>query len=555
MNRTLGTSLARVAASVMILGVFASVAALMLFGSRAIREWEKSSTLLKQRRAGEAASVLLGVLTRDMRGVQATVLQRMAPADVGTVVAGAFARYPYPESFFEWHALESSGLALFNRTDRTPPWMAARGSSAKGQDADFRFPVTPTTHREIGGKLLERIRQDAAYSRGYSVFETTLGGERYQVVARLFYDDVFRERLESVFGFTVNLGWVRANYFPELAREAAAVENMEDVGLVILDERNEMTTGAGRGVRLNEVRREFPLLFFDPSLIVLDPPGDLPQRRWAVEAENLGSSQLDAAIRVASRTLLAAGFSAVVLALGLTLTVRASRARIRLSEMRSEFVATVTHELKTPLATIRAIGETLIGGRIDGAEVLHDYGDLLVQEAKRQTHLVNNLLAYARITDVTDAYSFEPLQVTALVGDVLQRFRSQLAAGPFEVTVDIPADLPAVRADRTAMELLLDNLVDNAIRYSGDQRVIRISASRRADRIVVEVADRGIGIPKEEIEHVIRRFFRGRRTRSSGSGLGLAIAHRIAADHGGALMIASELESGTTVAVSLPVAA
>jgi two-component system, OmpR family, phosphate regulon sensor histidine kinase PhoR len=121
------------------------------------------------------------------------------------------------------------------------------------------------------------------------------------------------------------------------------------------------------------------------------------------------------------------------------------------------------------------------------------------------------------------------------------------------VDVDIPADLPLVKADRTAMMLALDNLVDNAIRYSPKEQFLRVSARREGPNVVIDVQDRGTGIPADELSLVRRKFARGRLARADGSGLGLAIVSRIVADHKGTLVIDSEPGSGTTAKVYLPI--
>ena len=220
--------------------------------------------------------------------------------------------------------------------------------------------------------------------------------------------------------------------------------------------------------------------------------------------------------------------------------------------MRSDFVSSVTHELKTPLANIRAMADTLARRPI-GGETVRDYAELLMQEARRLTRLVDNLLAYARVTDVTEMYSFEPIAPSELVDDVLQNFRHPLSEREFTVEVDMPVDLPLVRADRTAMMLTLDNLVDNAIRYSPREHFIRISARRDGQNVVIEVQDRGVGISPEELSIVRRKFARGRLARADGSGLGLAIVSRIIADHKGTFVLDSEPGTGTTAKVYLPI--
>jgi signal transduction histidine kinase len=121
------------------------------------------------------------------------------------------------------------------------------------------------------------------------------------------------------------------------------------------------------------------------------------------------------------------------------------------------------------------------------------------------------------------------------------------------VATDVPHDLPLVRGDRTALRLALDNLIDNAIRYSGGTRWIRVNARRSGSRVVIEVCDRGAGIATDEIQSVKRRFVRGRRARTQGSGLGLAIVMRVAEDHGGALELESQVGKGTSARFDLPV--
>ena len=537
-------------------GICISVTALTWFGYRAIREWQRSSILLVERRANETASLLVTALSHDMYAVHKSVLSavdreafmREPPHDVSNVVAGAFARYPYPELFFASRDAASDTVELFMRSDRPPPW-ALPGA------APIRFPVVMQSDSEVGHAINERLRSDAQFARKFSVFSLERAGTEYQVVARLLYRDEMRQQLEGAFGFMVSIPWVRAHYFPELTNQILQIGGAAGLALSLLDERRVAVTNTdavrGGGPL---VGRSFPLMFFDPLLVGVDQSAEFDRRRWMVEVGGAADPTLTAAIHGADRTLLLAAFAAATLALGLVLTSRAVGASARLSELRSEFIATVTHELKTPIATIRAAGDTLISGRISAADAQREYAQLVVQEAKRLTRLVENLLAMSRITDVTEVYVFEPLRVDALVQGTLQEFAHQLDDAGFATRRDIPPDLPAVRADRTAARLLLDNLVDNAIRYSPVVRYLRIGAYRENGMVVLEVSDKGCGIPGDELDQVTRKFFRGRHPVANGSGLGLAIVKRIVADHGGRLAIDSEVNIGTTVRVALPVA-
>src|SRR4029453_2099909 len=189
-----------------------------------------------------------------------------------------------------------------------------------------------------------------------------------------------------------------------------------------------------------------------------------------------------------------------------------------------------------------------------GADTIRNYADFLQQEAKRLRRLVDNLLAYARVTDVAHVYSLEALAVGELIDDVLQGFRQPIGDRGFKVDVSIPVDLPLVSADRAAMLLAFGNLVDNAIRYSLDAGSLMISARRDGGTVFVDVRDRGTGISATELPTVLGKFVRGRLTRAHGSGLGLAIVSRIVADHRGSFTLESELGAGTVATVGLPIA-
>jgi signal transduction histidine kinase len=221
--------------------------------------------------------------------------------------------------------------------------------------------------------------------------------------------------------------------------------------------------------------------------------------------------------------------------------------------MRADFVSAVTHELKTPLANMRALNETLLSGRAT-PDMIREYAGMGVGEATRLTRLVDNLLAYSRVTDVAHVYSFERVPLSAVVQRSLQEFANALRRDGFEVEVDVPDDLPPVKGDPHALGLLLNNLIDNAVRYSKDSRRLSIAARAHGTGVTLDVTDRGVGIRADELDRVTRKFFRGRDSVSGGSGLGLAIVDRIVHDHGGTLAIRSSEGKGTTVSVTIPAA-
>ena len=207
------------------------------------------------------------------------------------------------------------------------------------------------------------------------------------------------------------------------------------------------------------------------------------------------------------------------------LTVRADRASVALASMKSDFVAAVTHELKTPVAFIRLVGDTLANGRYTSPKTVQEYAGLLSVEASRLGTSIDNLLTYARYSSSRAAASADLADVEPadLVEDALQGFRPTLANLEFELVIDLPPDLPQVCVERPAMIQALDNLVDNAIKYSTANSITwRSPASATPKAVTLTVRDHGSGIASDDLSRVFERFYRGRNVSVSGSGLGLS---------------------------------
>ena len=530
--------------------------ALAWFGYRATDQWQRSAALLADHRGHEAADLLTRALTRDMSGVQTSILNspeqnRHAfdpPYEANDLVALAFARYPYPEFFFGWTP-SSGGTVMFARTDRLPAWIAAH------ERADV-YPVEVLRDPPEIAALRQRVESDVAARRRYSVFDTSIGGVPYQVVALLAYEGITRERLDRVFGVAVNLEWARDHYFNDILQQVAQIAgNASATSFAVIDEqRPARRRHAGTGSQQTVATRAFPVLFFDPALVAVDPPADLTQRSWTVATSAAGDPTFVLAARGARRSLIVVGAGVALLALSLIATARAARASAAVATVRADFVATVTHELKTPLSTIRAVGETLVRGRVKTEQDLNRYAHLLVREERRLTRLVNNLLAYSRVTDVTEVYSFET------PGARSAHFRGDAGIPPAADRQRRPARHRRA-AGRSGRSRRSDGHRSRA-RQSDRQRD---SLFRRGENGVRPGLRRGG--PRTLRRHRSRGGHSGRRPAAGqaavrprqdgegpGNGLGLAIVSRIASDHEGALEITSEVGVGTTATLLIPVA-
>jgi signal transduction histidine kinase len=520
----------------------------------ATQAWEREAAQLAGERAEAAVTLLTRALSRDMAAVQTTVLadhptidqNSNVPLDPLELATSTFARYPYPETFFSWRGPDGP-VAFYAHSDRKPAWVRS--------EPDNPLPVIQGFAPEVGERLRERVASDARLGRRYSVFEMSIPPDRYQVVALLAYSDRFRQRLTSVLGFTVNLTWVRNHYLRGMVDEVSRIAGSQTgIQLAVLDSSGRsVLTGAKNVTARGPVgERRFPMLFFDPRLVVIDWPEDLQHEEWVARAWVV-SDVMEGSVPIGARWSLGiATASLLVLGVAMALAMRAAQSNAQLAELRSDFVSTVTHELKAPIATIQTISETFAMARGITPDVSRHHGRLALHEAKRLSRLVNNLLAYSQIADVTAAYSFELLSPRELAEDSIAEFASQLDYAHFEVTLDTSDELPLVRGDRRSLMLALGNLIDNAIRYSRDTRYLHVTVRAAESGVAFEISDRGIGIPAKDIPNLTRKFFRGTRSHADGSGLGLALVERIASAHKASLHFKSEIGQGTTVTLTLP---
>ena len=240
---------------------------------------------------------------------------------------------------------------------------------------------------------------------------------------------------------------------------------------------------------------------------------------------------------------------------GILLSLRGAERVRRLSEMKSDFVSNVSHELRTPLASIRVFAELLRTGRVK-EERVRQYGEYIEAETRRLSRLIENILDFSRIESGRKSYQFVETDLAALVADTVTNFRLRANAKDYEIDYKGPADpLPPMLLDDDAIGRSLDNLLENALKYSGDSRWIGVRLEPAGDRILIHVADRGLGIPKEEQQRIFERFHRAGQSLVhdvKGSGLGLAIVHHVMQAHRGQVTVASEPGKGSTFTLHLP---
>jgi hypothetical protein len=251
---------------------------------------------------------------------------------------------------------------------------------------------------------------------------------------------------------------------------------------------------------------------------------------------------------------------ALILILGITLfgaylLWRDIRREVQIAEMRSQFVSSVSHELKTPLTAIRMFAETLRMGRLKDLKMQTEFLDTIVNESQRLTRLLNNVLDFSRIEQGKRMYRPEPASLYGIIESVIQTMEYPLSQQGFNLQVQTEENLPKVLADRDALEQALLNLLHNAMKYSGESRDIHLKLLRKDSYALIQVIDWGIGIAPKEQKRIFEKFYRissSDNQRIVGTGLGLALVSHIIKAHGGHLELESAPGKGSTFSIYLP---
>ena len=236
--------------------------------------------------------------------------------------------------------------------------------------------------------------------------------------------------------------------------------------------------------------------------------------------------------------------------------IRSTGKELKVAQMKSDFVSTVSHEFRTPLTSIRYLAELLQRGRVKEEEKKQQYYQTITDESERLSRLIENILDFSKIEAGMKEYQFEEIDMGDLVSDVASRFQKQAAGKIFRLKSDIANQMPKLSADREAISRALFNLMDNALKYSGENPEITLRAWPDEESIFLEVQDNGIGISEGEQRRVFEKFYRSwgvHERKVKGSGIGLTLVAHIAEAHGGEVSLKSDLGRGTKVTLRIPI--
>jgi two-component system phosphate regulon sensor histidine kinase PhoR len=325
-----------------------------------------------------------------------------------------------------------------------------------------------------------------------------------------------------------------------------------DVPRLVHDLMPRLYGDIGRGPsRMNVVDEEGRIVFGPPikgGEFTVGRPFPTTLYNWRLQAALASAEQLGPNVeRNRLMEIGIVGLAALVAIAGVVIVVVASVKERRLAALKSDFVANVSHELKTPLSLVRMFGEMLLSERVPSDEKRRQYLGIIVAESERLTALIENVLDFAKVERGKAAYEFAPGPLGDVVARAVDVYRYRAEREGMEVSLRVAADLPLASIDARAVELAVINLLDNALKYAKDGGRVDVDVVRADRSISVRVSDRGPGIAPEEQDRIFERFVRGRNageTRVRGSGIGLALVKHIAESHGGRVRVSSPTTEG-----------
>lgn len=512
----------------------------LYFQYRAIATLESQTQVIIRQIIEQAADDIAAELRRTLAG---PVLETMTAVSQPDLRAGRF----------DLVALEyAKALVTYPHVDRFVAWSTETDRDTPGEvlffGRDGRFGRDPA----LGRAILQLARRHAPAQHIFVTAEGVGPTERYQVLLRVFWTDAQRLDYFAVLGFVVDPQQAPARLFagPRGARIAALLSRRDGdppLGLRVFDERGALVHGNG-DAGTTSARVAFPMLFYPAEEIQARMSGGAVTRPWRIE---VGAPAIAGAMAGVGQGYWPTLLSVALMLVALALTVQAHRRSAALAEMQTDFVAHVSHQLKTPLSLLSAATETLQMDRVRSPEKLSEYLDTIRAEAARLSQLVQRVLEFSRMQQ-DRRYELEHVDFGALTRETVDAFAHGLA-GQFTFQVETDGPGPYVHVDPAAMEQALANLLDNAVKYSDAIKEVTVRVRSDRHTAIAEITDRGVGVADADRERIFDRFYRASGAlHRPGFGLGLPIVRELVQAHGGRVDMSSVPGVGSTFRISLP---
>ena len=238
----------------------------------------------------------------------------------------------------------------------------------------------------------------------------------------------------------------------------------------------------------------------------------------------------------------------LILLIGSYLSTHDVQKQLEITRLKSDFVSTVSHELKTPLTSIRLLAERLVKLTPEEIAKQKEYHNLILEQSHRLSHLINNILDFSKLEEGGQKYKFEKADLTNLIRQSIQDYPVKLIRPDCKLEINLAEDLPLLYLDMEAISRAFINLLDNALKFSPSAGIIKINVYKTNEEVFIEVIDQGRGIEDKERKKIFERFYHT----GKGTGLGLKIAHHIVKGHHGRIELESQLYKGSAFKIILP---
>jgi signal transduction histidine kinase/tetratricopeptide (TPR) repeat protein len=246
----------------------------------------------------------------------------------------------------------------------------------------------------------------------------------------------------------------------------------------------------------------------------------------------------------------------VVLICGLILIVKTVSHEMDILKIKSDFVSSVSHEFKTPLTSIQVLTERLREGKVKDPEKKQQYYSVISQDTEKLSRLVGNILNLSKIEEGKYLYEFEDTDLSQWLPQIIDNFKNENLQREVKISTNIPAKMPSIKIDKNAIAQAFYNLLDNAVKFSAEKENVEVLVKQKTDDLVIQIKDRGIGIPRSECDKIFEKFYQGEKAikySSRGTGLGLTLVKHTVEAHGGKISVQSQEGQGSTFFLILPI--
>lgn len=532
------------------------VAVLFYFQFRSLNAIEETSSVVLRQLSADSADSLTRKIDDELKapyiGVMLRIFQgRAEPLDlpfIDGVFADGLQRMTFIDEFYVWSSVggvRPGELLVYERTSPSRP-------------PHERFRRDATLERQ----LVPRLRELSTQRRAIVSMQETLGGRPHYVQAQIrFSNPATREHMSSFIAFSVDSERLRAEYFPSLLRaQVAGIQQptgFPPLVATLVDEAGRVIVDSGPEPSRQFIdERRFPLVFFDKELLQYAAPLEIHREVWNLRV-GYGNQSIDAIVAASTRPQKALLLTlALTLGFGVFFVARAAAREVRVAELKSNFVSSVSHDLKTPLSLIQLFAETLELGRLKSTDRAAEYYRIINSEARKLTRLIDNILDFSKMEAGLRPYRVSRQDLTAMTERVLAALQNQFRQSQFSVRFEQATPVPPVLVDADAVTQAIENLLTNAMKYSGSSRDILVRVGVQGRFACVSVTDRGIGIPRRHQRRIFRKFYRIETdavTGPQGCGLGLAIVDHTMRGHGGHVRVESEPDRGSTFTLCFPI--